>query len=194
MQDIIERIRRNDPRETRFTVYAYQDRFDAEVTEALEQNPHIVSLQVHLPTGTAPGNWPRLTRHLETCNNLHTVKLYCMRQENVPQAMVHNFLQAVQWNTSIRVFELHLSDVSVGTIVSFLDTATRITGLTFYGNITNIDEINDGPARLAASIQGMANLQYLHLGSDVPAEYLIAIFDSLKRKQKQSLEKTDGGL
>jgi len=179
----LERIRRNDPRFTSFEIGSYEDGYtDAEITEALEQNPHIVSLFLYFPR--APQNWPRFLHHLETRNNFREVILYAHPDD--PEASIASVLQVLQRNTNVRDITIAGLYVRLRALVSFLNTASHITDLKLYCDFQNNDGNLDGPAFLAASLQRLTNLQTLDLSRGMQAEYLIAIFDSLKLNKKPS--------
>lgn len=183
---VLERIRLNDPRRTSVLIgfTHYEDFFGAEFAEALEQNPHIVSFFVLVPRNLQ--NFQSFLRHLETRNNLLKVQL--LMQPRVPLAILTSFLQALQRNTNVRditISGVH-EQVPVGALVSFFNSATHITDLSLS---CGFDNSIDGPVLLAASLQSVTNLQSLKLKDCVPSEYLVAIFDNLKRKPSlQTLE------
>jgi len=68
----IEEIRQNDPNRQAARLDLVQGRFtDAEITEALEQNPLIYIIALF----ARGGNWTQLLQHLTTRQNLKSVLL-----------------------------------------------------------------------------------------------------------------------
>jgi len=180
---VVEWIRRNDPRAFSVTIHLNEDHLDAAVTEALEQNHHIIC--VYLIVFASPRNFSMLLRHLETRSNLHTVSV--MPRSISLAATLANvgiLLQAIQRNRNVRDFTMH-RNVALGILVPFLNAATHLTHVTLGCSIQNNNDgtIGDGPAHLATSLQGISNLKTLNLQYGFQSEWLIAIFDCLKRKK-----------
>lgn len=174
----LERIRRNDPRDTSVRIELDEDFSDAEITEALEQNPHIVAISFWVTV--ALRNWPRFLRHLETRNTLQKVHIWLFRV-GVPLENITSLLQAIQRNTNVRAILFRgWYELPVESIVPFLDAAGQIEELGVHCAFENNDPSIDGPALLAVSLQRLTNLRSLTLASNVQSEYLVAIFDNLR--------------
>lgn len=186
---LLGRIRRNDPRVTFARIDLNDDHLDAAVTDALQQNPHIDEIYLWLPRELR--NWPRLLQHLETRSNLHKVSLFWFQRS--PQANITNLLHAVQRNTNVRDVKFCNSyhQVPVGLIVPFLKSAGHITDLKIFSAFETYDDSIDGPAILSASLGHVVNLRRLELSGTLQAEYLVAIFDSLRLNQSVEILSLD---
>jgi len=172
VETTLEQIRANDPLRDRADLYlsTNPDFSDAELVEALEQNPHIKSIRFW----RARGNWPLLLGHLAIRDNLEEVRLTV---GNVPET-ARSFLASFQQNPNIKNATI-VSNVTVSALASFLNaSADRITNFSFCSHVLKEeDDLDDGegPAILAAAFKRCANLERLSF-TLLQDEYMAAIF------------------
>ena len=77
MVGVTEELRRNDPERTRFYIPLRDERSDAALAQALEQNPFVTEINVDLEgeEQRSADYWNSLLRVIATRANLETVKL-----------------------------------------------------------------------------------------------------------------------
>ena len=178
---VVQRLRQNDPAETRIHIDLRIEPSDADLAEALEQNPFVAEIEFNLYSEYSEQRadyWNSLRRVIATRANLETVKLRSARRNN-PAGLVRAFLQAIQQNTAIqRVMLLWLrlpTDIS-----AFLNSASSITSFGLHGcEMEPAAEREQGASDLVAALQRNANIKSLELGmlEDI---YTIPILEGLR--------------
>ena len=110
---------------TRIHIDLRYERSDADLAQALEQNPFVTEIELNLE-GEQRVDWNYLLRVIATRANLETVKLLDRPHRNAPSALVRSILRAIQQNTTIRTVELNWLRLPAD-ISTFVDNASSIT-------------------------------------------------------------------
>ena len=175
---IVDRLRQNDPERTSIDINLCLETSDADLAQALEQNPFITAITVLV--GRQTTNWGALLYVIETRANLEDVTLMNASDRNAPASFDSALLRAVQQNAAVRSVHFNCyrfpNDLS-----AFVDTATSITSLSFWNSNSSLEpfEREQGARDLAAAIQRNTNITTLKLGfmGDI---YYIPILQSLQ--------------
>ena len=72
---VVERLLRNDPAITDISIHLRLEPSDADLAQALEQNPFVTEIDLNLK-GVRDTDWNSLLRVIATRANLETVKLH----------------------------------------------------------------------------------------------------------------------
>jgi len=108
---VVHRLRLNNPARTRFSILLRGETSDANLAQALEQNPFVADIVLDLD-GVQRTDWDSLLRVIGTRANLETMKvwdpMFAERRStcNVPAALVRSILRAIQRNSSIQKVDL----------------------------------------------------------------------------------------
>ena len=161
---VVEELRRNDPARTRFYIVLRRQTSDADLAQALMQNPF--ATDIFLDVEGAQADWNSLLRVIARRATLERVTLVdatVARLRNAPAALVRSILRAIQQNTAIRrvgLICLRLpSDIS-----TFVDNASSITNLRLWDCDMEPGEGGQGARDLAAALQRSTNIKTLQLG------------------------------
>ena len=155
---------------------------DAVLAQALEQNPFVTEIVLHLFGEQRRADWNSLLRVIATRSNLETVKLHdaiSVNLRSAPAALVRSILQAIQQNTAIRRVGLTCLRLIPSDISTFLDNASSITNLRLWNCDMEPGEGGQGARDLAAALQRNTNVETLQLNrlDDI---YAIAILEGLR--------------
>ena len=178
---VIEELRENNPATTVFIIALHDETSDADLAEALEQNPFVTYLGLDVDREQR-ADWNALLRVIATRANLETVTLVdAVRAErrNAPAALVRSILQAIQQNTAVRRVVLRWLRLPADTISTFLDSATSITSFGLFDCHMEPTEREQGTRSLAAALQRSTNIASLRLArlNDI---YTIPILEGLR--------------
>ena len=178
----VHQLRRNDPARTGIYISLCHETSDANLAQALAQNPFVTSICVDLDDDSQEPIGSSLLRVIATRGNLEVVQLWdtAVPAEGriAPPALVRAFLLAFQQNTAIRA--VHLEFLRLPADVStFVDTATSITSFSLSKCDMDPAERDQGTRDLAAALQRNTNIKTLELGG-LDAFYTIAILRSLR--------------
>ena len=102
MVGVIEELRQNDRARTRFVIVLRHETSDADLAEALEQNPFVNNIELDLDdvqhdldlNGVQRADWNSLLRVIATRANLETVKLRGAHRRT-QSVLVRSILQAM---------------------------------------------------------------------------------------------------
>jgi len=176
MDGVVGLLRMNDPDNKAINIDLRLEPSDADLAQALEQNPFITDIVLNLG-GVQQTDWNSLLRVIATRANLETVKLLDRWHRNAPAALVPSILRAIQQNTTTRTVELdrlHLpADIS-----TFVDNSPSITSFSLSWCDMEPGEREQG-ARSLASLQSNTNIERLELNylEDI---YSIPILEGLQ--------------
>ena len=176
---VIEELRQNDPARTRFYIRLRDQRSDAELAQALEQNAFVRKIELNL-FEEPRADWNILLRVIATRANLDTVKV---RDNtwfglNAPAVLVRSILRAVQQNTALRSVEMRWLRLPTE-ISAFVDNASSITSFSIYGCDMEDAERQQGARSLAAALQRNTNIKTLAL-SRLDDIYAVPILEGLR--------------
>ena len=177
---VVGALRRNDPERTRFCILLRDERSDADLAQALEQNPFVTDITLDLD-GVQRSDWTSLLRVIATRANLETVKLQgsvWRAERSARAALVKSILQAIQQNTAIRSVDMRWLRLSTD-ISTFVDNASSITSFSLYRCDMEPTERELGASSLAAALQHNTNIETLEL-SRLDDFYAIPILESLR--------------
>jgi len=161
---IVQQLRQNNPAMTSVRILLRLETSDADIAQALEQNPFVTDIVLDLG-GVQQANWHSLLRVIATRANLERVELMeevaprrLLPGENtapaavVPAALVRSSLQAMQQNTailSVKLAGLHLpTEISM-----FVNTASSITSFCLDTCDMEPAERDQGAGELAADME-----------------------------------------
>jgi len=160
MVGLIEMLRQNDPARTTCYILLRLEPSDADLAQALEQNPFVTQIEIGLE-GEERANWTSLLRVIATRSNLETVKVhdaFTPEERTEPAGLKHAILRAMQQNTAIRTVQF--VSVSLPTDIStFVDNASLITSFRLHG----CDGEQGASSELAAALQRNTNIETLEL-------------------------------
>ena len=180
MQSAAQRLRQNDPARTRFYIRLCDETTDANLAEALEQNPFVTDIRLDVEREQR-ADWNSLMRVIATHANLEKVKLWdAVRAErrNAPAALVRSILQAMEQNTSIQTVEL--INLHLPTYIStFLDNASAIKSFCLYNCDMEPTEREQGARSLATAFQRNTNIESLDF-CRLASIYTIPILEGLR--------------
>ena len=179
---VVDALRRNDPATTtRLTIRLRDEPSDADLAQALEQNPFTTDIDLYLEGEQRADDWNSLLRVIAMRANLETVKVedaYDAEDRNAPAALVSAILRAIQQNSavhSVLLINLYLpTDVS-----TFLDTASSITIFGLHGCDMEPIERVQGARDIAAALQRNTNIKTLRLGK-MGEDWLSSILQGLQ--------------
>jgi len=162
----IEALQQNDPEGSCIIIELRDETSDANLAQALEQNPFVTDITLDLE-GVQQAGWDSLLRVIAMRSNLEKVTLRNAagaEQRNAPAGLIRSILQAMQQNTSIQSVDLWWLRLP-SNISTFVDTASSITSFTIYGCGMEAPEHEQGRARrcLAAALQRNKNIERLSL-------------------------------
>ena len=161
---VVQSLRQNNPARTRFYILLHRETSDADLAQALEQNPFVTEMELSL-LGEQRVDWTSLLRVIATRANLETVRVWDVTSaegRNAPAALVRSILRAIQQNSSIR--KVDLTQLRLPTnISSFVDNASSITSFRLYKCDMDPAERQQGARSLAAAIQRNTNIETLEL-------------------------------
>ena len=168
---VVEELRQNDPEDTAFYIVLHNETSDADLAQALEQNPFVTEIHIDLEgdeEGEEQQQWPdwsSLVRVIATRANLEKVILedaMSAEQRNAPAGLVRAFLHAIQQNTAIRSVEMRWLRLSTD-ISAFVDNASSITSFRLFDCHMEPAEREQGTRSLAAALQRDTNIETLEL-------------------------------
>ena len=158
----IDRLRQNRPARTSFCIALRDERSDAELAQALEQNPFVTEIDLNL-NGARHTNWNSLLLVLSTRANLETVILRDGDwgvERNAPVGLVRSILRAIQQNSAVQRVDLNWLRLPI----EIVDTASSITSLSLFSCILEPSVDRDqGPRDLADALQRNTNIKRLQL-------------------------------
>jgi len=163
----VDRLRQNDPATTRIHIRLRNEASDADLAQALEQNPFITVIWVDFQhvRNVQPTDWGSLLRVIATRETLVKINLedsVYARVKDAPPALIRAFLQSIQQNTSIR--HLHLRYLCLPTdVATFVDTASSITNFSLWECAMEPVQREQGTSDLAAALQRNTNIHTLQL-------------------------------
>ena len=169
---VVDALRQNNPATTSIIIHLRHETSDADLAQALEQNPFITEIDLYLNDGAVRGlDWNSLLRVIAMRANLETVKVQdedsTEIQRHAPAALVSTILRAIQQNAAIRnVSLLHLR-LSPDVPSTFVDIASSITTLVLLKceiMAPSSVERERGLRDLAAALQRNTNIKSLQLG------------------------------
>jgi hypothetical protein len=171
--ETLDRLRRNDPSETKVDIRLRDFTDDALLSEYLQANDHIDHIRLCLDGfGNANSNWELLLRVLATRENLERVDL--LDDDGVAQnspERITPFLVAIQQNPIIQFVLLECLQLSGGLVAAFIDTATSVATL-------ELGFCHFGAIPVAAILQRNTNIQRLDF-YELDEMCLILIVNSL---------------
>jgi len=176
---VVQRLRQNDPARKFICIDLRLETSDADLAEALEQNPFVTEIILDLE-GLQRTDWDSLLRVIAMRANLATLTLQdagVFERRNAPAALVRSILRAIQQNMAIESVELKWFRLPTD-ISSFLVNSPSIT---FFGiRCCDMDpaERQQGARSLAAAIHRNTNIETLGLGS-LADIYSIPILEGL---------------
>jgi len=157
MVSVIEELRQNDPALTIFKIVLRHETSDADLAQALEQNPFVRVLEL-IVEDEQRTDWYSFLRVIATRVNLETVELLGAFSRTMSE-LVRSILQAMQQNPAIRTVKLTRLSLSTD-IATFVDNASSITMFRLWQCNGEQGAISD----LAAALQRNNNIQSLDLG------------------------------
>jgi len=159
----VDALRQNDPAMTGIIIRLRDEPSDADLAQALEQNPFITTMDLFLCDARELG-WNSLFQVIATRANLE--KMFVrdaddFEERNAPAALVSAILRAIQQNSAVETILLLFlclpTDLSI-----FVDTASSITVLgLYYCDMEPSLEREEGARDLAAALQRNTNIQTL---------------------------------
>ena len=181
IMSIVEELRQNDPARKSIRIDLHYERSDADLAQALEQNPFVTDIVLNLHN-VQQTDWNSFLRVIAMRANLGKVELRdtpgSPEDRTAPAALVRSILRAIQQNTAIRIVELTWLRLPTD-ISTFLDNASSITS--FCLDTCNMDpaERQQGARDLAAALQRNTNIETLKLirMEDI---YIIPILEGLR--------------
>ena len=164
---VVDLLRRNDPaiKFIHITLNDDDDGPDADLAQALEQNPFVTEIVLSLEWEQQRADWNSLLRVIATRANLEKVILEDVviptteRSARV-SALVKSILQAIQQNTAIRSVAMRWLRLSTD-ISTFVDNASSITSFKLY----KCDGEQGASSDLAAALQRNTNIERLELNN-----------------------------
>ena len=164
MVGVIDQLRQNDPARTRFYILLSLETSDADLAQALEQNPFVTDISLNLAEEQRQ-DWNSLQHWIATRANLETVKVEDAHRDLrriAPAALVRSILQAIQENTAIRSVDLQWIRLPTE-ITTFVNTASSITSFSINGCYMDPAERQQGARSLAVALQRNTNVETLKL-------------------------------
>ena len=176
----IQRLRENDPARTDICIWLCDESSDADLAQALQQNPYVRELELNVH-GEEQTDWSSLLPLIATRANLEKVELcdaFDPGERNAP-ALVGSFLHAIQQNTAIR--NVVLSWLRLPTDISmFVDNASSITSFRLHSCDMEAAVRGQGARRrLAAALQRNTNIETLEL-DNLEDIYAVPILEGLR--------------
>ena len=182
MVSVIEELRQNDPERTEIWIRLRDETSDADLAQALEQNPFVTEVELSL-AGEQPADWTYLLRVIATRSKLENVTLkdaHDPEERIAPAALVRAFLQAIQQNHNRVIRRVDLRFLRLPTDIStFLDNASSIASFGLYYCDMDPAEREQGASSLAAALQRSTNIERLSVQklNDI---YTIPILEGLR--------------
>ena len=178
---VVNALQQNNLANTHITIDLEDEPSDADLAQALEQNPIVTKIDLNLK-GVQQANWNALLRVIATRANLETVKLKdagaAEERHRAPAGLVCSILQAIQQNTSIRTVRMWVirlpADISM-----FLDKASSITSFSLYDCDMDPAERGQGASDLAAALQRNKTIECLEL-RELEDIYSVPILEGLQ--------------
>ena len=163
---VVEELRQNDP-ETSIIIYLRDERSDADLAQALEQNPFVTEIEIdfHFRGREQRADWDSLLRVIATRANLEAVTLkdaHDPEERTAPTELVRAFLRAIQQNTAIRRVQLRWLRLP-SNFSTFVDNASSITSYSIFGCDMEAAGRQQGGSDLAAALQRNTNIETLEL-------------------------------
>jgi len=159
---VVEELRQNNPATTEIRINLHDEPSDADLAQALQQNPFITDITLDLSVQRAA--WDSLLRAIATRVKLETVELWDAfdpEERNAPAA-VRAILRAIQQNSSIRSVSLTRLCLPVD-IATFVENASSIESFTLQHCDMEAVEQQQGTRELAAALQRNTNIKTLAL-------------------------------
>ena len=173
----VERLRQNDPERTDMGIRLHDEPADADLAQALQQNPFVTV--IHLGLNGSRADWNSLLQVFATRANLETVALVdALRAEHRNPALVSAILRAIQQNSAIRTVEFAWMRLPAD-FSTFVDTASSITSYSILACDMEAAEREQGTNDLVAALQRNSNIQTLRL-RDLDDLYAIPILQGLR--------------
>jgi len=184
---VIEELRQNDPARTRISIGLCDQRSDADLAQALQQNPFVKAIELNVDGEERANDWVSLLRVIATRANLKKVKLRDGHADSdferlfvgAPAALVRAILRAMQQNTAIRSVDLQCVCLPIDTISTFVDIASSITSFSINGCYMEPANRQQGARSLAAALQRNTNIKHLKL-SEMEDIYAIPMLEGLR--------------
>ena len=179
MSAAIEELRQNDP-ETKCILVHLRRETDADLAQALEQNPFVTEIDLDLE-GVQQTDWDSLERVIATRGNLETLTLedsLMAGDRNAPATLVRSILRATQQNNSVRSVDLRWLRLPTD-ISTFFDNVSSITNFQLRDCDMEPSEREQGARSLAVALQRNKNIETLSLRilGDI---YAIPILEALR--------------
>jgi len=176
----VEELRENDPERTDICLELCFETSDADLAQALEQNPFVtdITLQLH---GVEHTDWDSLLHVIATRSKLDEMTLQDVSRaewRNAPTALVRSILRAIQQNTAIRTVRFKCLQLTTD-IFTFVNTVSSITAVEFQQCDMQPGEREHGARDLAAAFQRNAYIESLEL-SRLDELYVIPILECLQ--------------
>ena len=176
---VIEELRQNDPDNTEINIDLHEEPSDADLAQALQQNPFVTEIDLSLEGEQHRADWNSFLHVIATRANLETVRLWDARiiawPRNTPAVLLQlrSILRAIQQNRTVRRVEM--CELPLPTDIStFVDNASSITSF----RLSNCDG-EQGARSLAVALQRNTNIETLELSSlnDI---YAVPILEGLR--------------
>ena len=175
---VVDTLRENDPSRTQIMLSLNGESSDADLAQALQQNPFITELAVDLSAEQRIG-WNSLLHVIKTRDNLVKVSLTDAIFANpAPAALVSAIFRAIQQNAATRT--VLLSSLRLPADIStFVDAASSITYFSLCDSDMEPVEQEQGARDLAAALQRNNNIRTLALDF-MDDTYVVPILESLQ--------------
>ena len=166
--EAIETLRQNDPAITGISILLDGETPEADLAQALEQNPFVTNIVLDLG-GVQRTDWDSLLWAIAMRANLVKVELHDIvtvymgpaRTHTAPVALVRSFLHAMQNTSAIQSVELACrlpTDISM-----FVNAASSITSFCLVKCDMEPAERDQGARELAAALHRKTNIERLEL-------------------------------
>jgi len=181
---VVQLLRRNDPGTIGVVIRLQEEPSDADLAQALEQNPFVTEITLDLE-GVQQTEWISLLRVISMRANLETVGVWdslFSERRNAPVALVRSILRAIQQNTAIRSVEMRWMSRLPTDISMYVNTASFITSFHLNGCDMDPAERQQGIPSLAAALRQNTSIQTLRL-SCLEDIYVIPILEGLRTNE-----------
>jgi len=185
MVSVIEKLRQNDPDKTAINIVLRDETSDADLAQALEQNPFVTTIRLDVE-GEQRAEWNSLLHVIATRDNLEKVlvgdrdRVWADLSDApaAPAALVPSILQAIQQNTAIQNVDLWSLRLPTN-IALFVNTASSIKTFSLCYCDMEPAEREQGASSLAAALQRNRTIESLHL-SRLKDIYTISTLEGLR--------------
>jgi len=170
-------LRRNDPETRSVYILLWEESSDADLAQALHQNPFIEEIHICFGRGEDLNSWPLLQQVIETKENLTSVVLYCASESPSEDALVLPFLEAAHANTTIEEITLAwLKFVPESEFFNFLSTTTFDDDKILIFN--NCDMADPSQREQGAKALATSSIKHLQI-KDCNATFMSALLRNL---------------